>query len=128
MNKVLVIAFVLLIGGACTTKEIAQEDSELIGIWRLVEMYDDPGDGSGSFTNVTSDKTIEFKIDGTITANGELCVLSAESNASVIGTYTVSDSTISTPNCTTLTFEQSGNELIIKIPCDEPCLAKFRKE
>lgn len=102
-------------------------NTELIGNWKLIEVYNDPGDGSGNFESVNSKKTIEFKTNGTLTANGELCNLNSDTNTTVNGTFSESNSTIITPNCSTLGFEQNGNELIISIPCDEPCLSKYKK-
>lgn len=127
MKKILFILLVIGISFSCNNDDGSNADVDLIGNWKLVEVYSDPGDGSGNFEAVDSEKTIEFKIDGTLSANGELCVLNSDANTPVNGTFSVSDFTINTPNCLTLTFEQNGNALIISIPCIEPCLAKYRK-
>ena len=102
-------------------------NTELVGNWKLIEIYSGPGDGSENFESVDSEKIIEFKTDGTLSANGELCDLNSDANTSVNGTFSESNLTIITPNCLTLGFEQNGNELIISIPCDEPCLSKYIK-
>lgn len=127
MKKILFILFTVGILFSCNNDDDSNSNVELIGNWKLVEIYSDSGDGSGNFEIVNSEKSIEFKNDGTLLANGELCVLNSDSNTSVNGTFSESDLTIDTPNCATLAFEQDGNELIIAIPCDEPCLAKYRK-
>ena len=112
---------------SCDSDDNAIDTVDVIGQWKLIEVYNDPGDGSGDFEAVTSNKTIKFNSDGTLTANGELCVLTTEANAMVNGTYSLEDLSIETPNCLQLTFVPSTTELIIVIPCDEPCLAKYSK-
>jgi len=81
-------------------------NTELVGRWKLIEIYSDPGDGSGGFESVDSEKTIEFKADETLIANGELCDLNLDANTSVNGTFSESNLTIDTPNCLTLEFEK----------------------
>jgi hypothetical protein len=125
MKKVLLI---LLFGGillSCNNDD--DFETELIGSWKLIEVLSDPGDGSGNFERVNSKKIIEFYADSTLSANGELCVLGSETNATVSGTFSQSDFTINTPNCSTLSFQKIDNNLIITIPCDEPCKVKYRK-
>jgi hypothetical protein len=107
---------------------IAEVATTTVDNYRLIEILADPGDGSGIFQNVESEKIISFYNDGTITSNGELCFMGVESNSPSTGTYSIIDSTISTSNCTNLNFEISGNELIINYPCFEPCRAKFLKQ
>jgi hypothetical protein len=53
-------------------------ETEITGTWKLVEVYLDPGDGSGDFEPVQSEKTVTFHGDGTVTSNGDLCTLSLE--------------------------------------------------
>ena len=108
MKKIVFILFAVGILFSCNNDDDSNTNVELIGNWRLVEIYSDPGDGSGNFETVNSEKTIEFRNDGTLSANGELCVLNSDSNTPVNGTFSESDLTIDTPNCTTLTFEQNG--------------------
>ena len=38
-------------------------DVELVGTFKLIETLSDPGDGSGKFRKISSDKTIEFMAD-----------------------------------------------------------------
>lgn len=125
------LSLILLLSGifmCCTSDDNSSSDTELIGTWVLIEILSDPGDGSGVFQSVKSEKTVKFNADGTLQANGELCVLTTDSDLTVAGTYSKSDLTINTPNCSTLRFKQMNNELIISIPCDEPCRTKYRKQ
>ena len=73
--------------------------NKLTGKWKLVEALADPGDGSGTFQPVESEKTIEFRNDGTlIVSNGFLCP-GASQSVPATGTYSVREATISPQNC-----------------------------
>ena len=104
------------------------ETTQLIGKWKLIERLLDPGDGSGTFQPVNSNKIIEFHSDSTITSNGEICTYGMESDSTTTGTYSLVDFTISSSNCTNLSFELNGNDLIINYGCIEWCKAKFLKQ
>lgn len=56
--------------------ELAETIPELTGKWKLIETKNDPGDGSGVYKSIVSEKTIEFSAEGTFTINGPLCELS----------------------------------------------------
>lgn len=104
--------------------------NQLEGEWLLKEALVDPGDGSGTFEPVSSEKTLTFS-NGTVTSNGNLCDMSLETGTPTSGTYNLSDSMI-TAGCVyaglPITFEQNGNELIVTYPCVEACKAKFVKQ
>ncbi len=127
MNRLFTILLGILIISSCTKK-----DSELIGQWKLVEILADPGDGSGTFHKVSSEKYLAFHADGTITSNGSVCHMSIESDTPSAGTYSLADSTITPSDCPELPFkirfEKVGSSLIVSYPCIEPCRAKFRKD
>lgn len=115
------------------TLSCSKTNSELVGKWRLVEILADPGDGSGKFHPVSSEKVLEFYSDGTLKSNGEICFMNQESNTPTTGTYSLEDSTIIGEKCKDstrkITFEKTGTTLILNFPqCIEPCRAKFRKE
>ncbi|MCP4439593.1 MAG: hypothetical protein GY810_11680 [Aureispira sp.] len=110
---------------------ICEKDSVTLGLvdeWRLIEMLADPGNGSGTFSPVSSSKTIEFHSNGTVSSNGNLCSMNSASNTASTGTYSTVDSTISGSTCASLNFTLSGNTLIINYPCIEPCRAKFERQ
>jgi hypothetical protein len=129
MWKILIILFSVGTVFSCAKKD--NIDSDLIGKWRLIEVLADPGDGSGTFHSVSSDKIIEFHSDGVVTSNGSICDMSIESNKPSEGIYSLSDSTINLSNCDNLSikirFMMSGPSLIISYPCDEACKAKYHK-
>jgi hypothetical protein len=129
--KKLLILLSLLSAISCDKVDDKNFDTELIGKWGLKEVLADPGDGSGTFHAVESNKIIEFHSDGTITSNGTICDMSIESNNSTSGTYSITDSTISSIDCNNqmkIRFEKTGSSLVINYPCIEPCRAKYVKK
>lgn len=106
-----------------------QKDPQLISEWRLIEVLADPGDGSGTFQPVISDKTIEFFSDGTVTSNGNLCTMSSPSGTGSSGSYDETEMTVTPDNCGVAAFvilyELSGENLILSYPCIEACREKY---
>ena len=107
-----------------------QEDleTELIGKWKLIEVLADPGDGSGTFQPVESNKTIEFKSNGTLTTNSSLCEPYSEE---IISTGTYDNNTITTgcqdPNIATISLELNNQYLILNFASNEGYSQKFEK-
>jgi len=116
---------------SCSKKEETKGSAELVGVWKLTEVLSDPGDGSGTFHGVNSQKVIEFHADGTVTSNGDLCVLSIAADASSSGTYSLADYSIHSPGCALsmpVVFQKEGTTLTIYYPCIEGCAARFTKK
>ena len=117
---------------SCNNDDDSNSNTELIGNWKLIEVLLDPGDGSGTFSSVESEKTITFESGGIITSNGNLCDMSINSDNQTSGTYSNSESTFNSADCNNpdynFTFEQNESILIINYPCIEPCQAKYIKE
>lgn len=122
---ILLIAVIAIV--SCSKKDKEATNTQTGNTYKLIEILADPGDGSGTFQPVSSNKTIEFKANGTVVSNGELCEMSTSSNSASAGTYTFTDSTITSTNCNKLPFKISGKHLIIFYPCIEPCQGKFEK-
>ena len=102
----------------------------IVGEWKLVEELMDPGDGSGTFQPVSSNKKIEFFGNGTFEANGEMCVMANQSSSTNSGTYDSSTETLSPDNCMStqplgITYELSADTLILYYPCFEGCAQKY---
>lgn len=119
----------LLLASSCASDEIP-EDEGIIGSWQLVEMYSDPGDGSGSFRPVESEKTITFNKNKTFSSNGTLCHLSVDSLEKSNGFFSEIDMTISPNQCefsADLPYEIEGDFLIIYYFCIEGCGEKYKK-
>lgn len=131
MKKYIFSLFLIGIIFSCNKKDEDNQATGLTGTWKLIETLADPGNGSGIYEVVESDKTIEFHEDGTVTSNGSLCDMSIESGTPSSGTYSISDSTISSHDCIdselNINFESDGTFLIIHYPCIESCRAKFIK-
>ena len=99
----------------------------IFGRYELVEMLQDPGDGSGTFQPVTSNKTLELFTNGTITSNGNLCSMDPGTANPSSGVFSLADSSIVVAGCDTLNFDLDSSTLIINYPCIEPCRAKYQK-
>ncbi|MEY2738935.1 MAG: hypothetical protein RL259_844 [Bacteroidota bacterium] len=130
MKKIITsfICISILISCTSTTEEAAVDLNE-IGTWRLIEVYADPGDGSGSFQPVVSSKTVTFEANGNVNCNGNLCDLSITATTQTRGTYSSSTNRIMTSNCNQLQldYEITEDVLIINYPFIETCKAKYIK-
>lgn len=107
------------------------ETTELIGKWKLIEQLVDPGDGSGTFQRIDSQKTLEFKANGTILSeNGSLCNPYSEEQITS-GNYSLSESRITTncqdPNIAYIGFEIIDGFLILNFTSNEGFSQKFVK-
>lgn len=123
--KIAVASFLLI---SCGKSDDVNIDSPVIGKWQLKELYIDPVDGSGEFAEVESDKTIEFFSNGTVTSNGSICKVSADTNVPTSGTFSISSFTIDAPGCyngeipfMVIFFRLEGEFLRINKPCMEGC-------
>ena len=125
----LLISIVLITLTSCSKKENQATSNVLVGSWKLTDVLLDPGNGSGTFVPVSSNKTLIFNTNGNLTSNGNICDLSIESNTSSTGTYSESNSTINSASCqnTSILCEVIGTTLILNYPCIEPCKAKYIK-
>ena len=114
---------------SCTSANEENSTINEIGSWKLIAVLADPGDGSGVFQPVLSDKTITFETNRTISCTGNLCDLSIGSSLNTSGTYSSNNATIQTTNCNQLqlTYEIEGNTLIINYPFIETCKAKYSR-
>ena len=140
-NSILCLLALILI--SCTTDDNKPiiENELLLGTWKVIEQLVDPGDGSGTFQPVVSDRTITFLSNGTVEVNGELCFISLEVGDKEFGTFkiissneadTQNDGEIVANTCDSLfnkiyfDLPESGN-LIIWYQCIEACAQKFSK-
>jgi hypothetical protein len=132
MKKFILLSISIGILFSCNEDDSSNSNTELIGNWKLIEVFVDPGDGLGTFSSVESMKTITFQIDGTIISNGNLCDMSISSDKPTSGTYSKTEFIFNSGDCSNpnnvFTFEKNGNILIIDYSCIEPCLAIYIKE
>ena len=129
MKSIYMTVLIGLLFSSCSKEEESNTNNgQLVSKWQLIEQLLDPGDGSGTFSPVTSQKTIELFSNGTWTSNGNLCSLSIDISQSSTGTYSTVDSTITVAICgwsRDITFEHDNNALILSYPCFEPCQEKY---
>ena len=132
MKKLIGILITVGILFSCNNDDDSNSNTELTGNWKLIEVLLDPGDGSGTFSSIESEKIITFESGGIITSNGNLCDMSINSDNQTSGTYSNSESTFNSADCNNpdynFTFEQNESILIINYPCIEPYQAKYIKE
>ena len=103
------------------------QDSDLIGKWKLTEIYSDPGDGSGTYEPTDFDKTLEFSLDGQLTVtNGTICYINTSTTEDTTETYSIDGDTITTASCKVL-FNFEGRNLVIGQYCIEGCGEKYIK-
>ena len=141
MKKYLLIVFLVIISSCTSDDSKPTDETGLIGKWKLIEQLTDPGDGSGTFQPISSERVIEFFSDGTVSINGDLCFMTSEVGETVTGTYIkTSDSNsdiqyegeIFPNSCSSRSAKVyfdlpvSGN-LILWYQCIEGCGQKFTK-
>lgn len=134
MKKIITLLLVLTAVVACKNEDGPYE--LIVGTWQLAEVLADPGDGSGVYEPVTSDKKLTFYSDGTFIANQDMCGSIGNSTTDLVsGTYDLNDSTLTLLNCPVqgseepqkLDFDLEGTSLTISYPCIEPCGEKYEK-
>jgi hypothetical protein len=103
----------------------------LTGKWQLVEVLMDPGDGSGEFEEVTSNRTITFSESGTFISKGDLCEVSISDDNASSGNYSSVDETLTIDDCiginSTITYQLVQKRLILVYTCIEGCQHKYQK-
>ncbi len=131
MKQLIILLGLIGLLSSCNSDDDSSPNTDLVGEWKLIEVLADPGDGSGTFSAVESNKIIRFHQDGTVSSNGTICSMSIEANNPTSGTYSLINSTINSLDCNNpdynYQFEHDGNILIVIYPCIEPCQAKYRK-
>lgn len=119
---------------SCSEEEFAS--TELLGTYRLTAAYVDPGDGSGTFQPVESNRRITLKGDNTYTTNYNFCnTFRTEADTLMSGKYNLEEKFLIAPDiCSgtfysdTLQIELKSKELIIHYICIEGCAEKFTQE
>jgi len=133
--RILIFFTLALFSLGCSDKEELPVRSDIVGKWKLIEFYADPGNGSGKFTSIKSNKTLEFSSNGDFSVkNGSMCNLDLSSNESRISTYAI-DSTdvkdnfrLKIKDCSLeLYCSVQGDILTIYFPCIEGCGEKYRR-
>ncbi|MDP5200887.1 lipocalin family protein [Flavobacterium sp. DG2-3] len=130
MKKQILLLLCIGILFSCSNEEEKSSESTVIGTWKLIEVNADPGDGSGTFRAIESNKTIEFKSNGIITTNSSLCDPYSEEIKSS-GSYSLANNSITTncqnPNIATISFELEDEYLILNFISNEGYSQKFKR-
>lgn len=130
MKKQILLILTIVVLFSCNNDEQNNSETELIGNWKLIGVLADSGNGSGTFQTVTSDKTIEFKKNGTVITNTSLCNPYSEEIISS-GNFSLDTNTITTncqnPNIATINFELENQFLILNFISNEGYSQKFQK-
>ena len=107
------------------------EKTSLEGKWQLRAVLMDPGDGSGTFQNIQSDKVVEFFKNGNVKSNGNLCSGGGNASGPSSGMIVLPDSILSINDCPRpigpTYFSLESGKLILSYPCIEPCQEKYVK-
>ena len=133
MKRITIVLMTFLFVISCSSDDDNNTTIEpgLIGNWKLVAVYSDPGDGSGDFVPVSSDKTIQFNANTIINSNANLCVLFSDVGEPSSGTYSEADESFTITNCDIMPvtgyYELGNSNLIISYLCIEPCQEKYEK-
>ena len=129
MKKSILLLLLLNLLISCNKNDQELAPASLIGTWKLTEMLQDPGDGSGTFQPVNSNKKIVFVNSNQVTSNGVLCDMSINSDTFTTGSYSETTKTINPSDCQNLTinYEVNASSLILSYRCIEGCRAKYIK-
>ncbi len=60
--------FILAILGCSNDDENIKEENSIVGTWKLIEIYNDTGDGSASWDSVENGYTYSFSLNGEFTS------------------------------------------------------------
>jgi hypothetical protein len=128
-NNLIFLALLSLVINCSDDSE--KSDPSLNGRWQLKAILSDPGDGSGTFQSVDSDKYIEFLPNLEVRSNGNLCNGGTSSDDPSFGVYALPDSILHIDECPqdilSTRFRIEKGKLILSYPCIEPCEEKYVK-
>jgi len=118
---------------ACNNDDFADMQPEPDASWKMVGYLSDPGDGSGTFTSVDSNKIINLFDNGIFSSNGNICnMLSTDSDSNTEGIYDIQNFTLNAAECDNQTnisirYQIVGNTMHLFYPCKETCYVKYTK-
>lgn len=131
LKKIAMKRFLVLVLGAlllqfkCSEDEITEPVS-LFGTWQLEAVLVDPGDGSGTFQNVDSEKNIVFNTDSTFTSNGLGCVVFGGNTTSLAsGTFNNNQLFIEDCEMPVFFFVEEDRLYLNNFGCIEECSERY---
>ncbi len=126
MKQVIFVSIILLVISGCG-KEKCGSAACIIDEWKLVEELIDPGNGSGTFQPVSSNKKITFFSNGNYDSNGVTCTMENQAGPSSEGTFSSANGTLSPESCPNMGifYTLSTDTLILTYHCFEGCQQKY---
>ena len=140
MKKIFLLVCIIATIFSCKIIEVfhpSNPESNIVSCWKLVELLDYPGNDSGTYQPVISEKQLIFRKDGIVKSNFMFCCLGDASNLKT-DSYAKYDDTKKTIN-----FYYSYNKkrkqvalhyyylndsiLELDHPCEEGCGEKYLK-
>ena len=114
----------------CSSDDL--DGTNVVGKWKLVQVLTDPGDGSGVFVDVQSNKTITFLRNETFSSNANLCFFGSVTPVTTEGVFSAEDEMIYPTTCESfarvgLTYKIENDALIVYYQCIEACAEKYEK-
>lgn len=128
---------ILLLAFSCEKNNNCEGATTPVGQWKLVAEYLDPGDGSGDYQGVDSDRELTINDDGTFISNKNLCEPFGENSAPSTGmwsdTTSVSWATgeLVADDCEVRAYWQlidDGCTLQLSYLCIEGCGQRFERQ
>ena len=119
----------LMVSYSCSEPEV-ENNNPLLGEWQLIEILSDPGNGSGVFVPVESDKYLLFNSDNVVNTNGSFCRFGhGDVGDNDSGEYSIETNMITPVDCLFdfggIRFELNDSVLELSYLCDEACLEKY---
>ncbi|PPK84575.1 hypothetical protein CLV84_3737 [Neolewinella xylanilytica] len=114
---------------ACSKDDSITPD-EILGTWKLTEVYLDPGDGSGSFEPADYEREITFYADSTYRTSRQICTILDQDEGPGTGRYSPGEDVIFPTECrigAEYTYSVDGRELTISYLCFEGCAERYEK-
>lgn len=127
MKKIAINTVLILFLISCSKTKSEDIQPKIISNWKLTEILMDPGDGSGTFQAVQSNRILQFKDNNQVVCNEKLCEMTSSSAMNSTGTYSESEESIIPTDCQNSKIKYKINEdtLILFYQCFEACESKY---
>jgi hypothetical protein len=129
--KKIIFLLIAAITASCdhSDKDDEQISTTTLGTWKLIEVLADPGDGSGVYKKVNSDRTITFFTTGKVECNQSLCSIGSGNGQSATGVFDETNGIIAPDACPShkINVKLEGAYLFLTYMCIEPCGEKYER-